>query len=122
MQLTQLELNWTRCQGDVWCKLNSVNLEHAHFNNKPCGVYIIWHGGTKPWAVYVGQGDIKERIAKHRKDPDIQQYEHLGLYVTWATVQEYYRNGVEAYLANQWRPIVGRHYPQVDPITVNSPW
>ncbi len=63
-----LHLNWTRCEGNVWCKLNSVNLEHAHFNNKPCGVYIIWHGGTKPWAVYVGQGDIKERIAEHRKD------------------------------------------------------
>ena len=84
-QALSLHLNWTRCEGNVWCKLNSVNLEHAHFNNKPCGVYIIWHGGNKPRAVYVGQGDIKERIAEHRRKQEIQKYEHLGLYVTWAS-------------------------------------
>ncbi len=115
-----LHLNWTRCEGNVWCTLNSVNLEHKHFNNMQ-GVYIIWHGGTKPWAVYIGQGDIKERIAAHRKDLGIQKYEHMGLYVTWATVQEDFRDGVEAYLADIWTPKVGNH-PQVPRIEVNSPW
>lgn len=86
------------------------------------GVYIIWHGGAKPWAVYVGQGNIKDRIAKHRKNPEIQQYAYLDLYVTWATVHEYYRDGVEAYLADTWKPKVGKRHSQADPIAVNSPW
>ncbi len=62
-----MQLNWTKCQGDVWCKLNSVNLGHEHFNNRH-GVYMIWHGGSSPAVVYVGQGNIKDRIIEHRKD------------------------------------------------------
>ena len=116
-----MQLNWTKCQGNVWCKLNSVNLEHEHFNNMQ-GVYIIWHGGTKPWPVYIGQGNIKDRIAEHRKNPEIQQYANLDLYVTWATVHENHRNGVEAYLADAWKPKVGKLHPSASPIAVNSPW
>ena len=39
----------------------------------------------------------------------IQQYDHLDLYVTWAKVQEHFRDGVAAYLADTWKPIVGIH-------------
>lgn len=116
-----LQLNWTRCEGNVWCKLNSVNLEHGHFNNM-YGVYIIWHGGANPAVVYIGQGDIKDRISKHRKNPEIQQYAYLDLYVTWAIVLQEYRNGVEAYLADIWPPKVGDNHPKVPRIEVNSPW
>ena len=125
MQLTQLKLNWMQCLGNIWCKFNFVNLDHEHFKNSPCGVYIIWHGGTNPAVVYIGQGNIKERIAEHRKDPEIQNYDSLDLYVTWAKVQEHFRDGVEAYLADMWTPKVGTCHPQkypVDPIAVNSPW
>ena len=115
-----MQLNWTKCQGNVWCKLNSVNLEHEHFNNMH-GVYIIWHGGTNPKVVYVGQGNIKDCIIEHRKDPAIQKYDYLDLYITWATVHEHYRNGVKTYLADTWKPIVGIHH-KVTPIAVNSPW
>ena len=58
----------------------------------------------------------------HRQNSEIQNYEYLGLYVTWARVSEKYRDGVEAYLADKWDPIVGEHYPEVPPIEVNSPW
>ena len=119
--MQQMQLNWTRCKGDVWCKLNSVNLDHEHFDDMH-GVYIIWHGGTNPAVVYLGQGNIKERLAAHRIDPKIQKYEYLGLYVTWATVHEYYCDGVESHLAGTLRPIVGLNHPQVTPIAVNSPW
>ena len=54
-----MNLNWIKCQGNVWCKLYSVNLDHDHFNGKN-GVYIIWHGGTEPKVVYVGQGKYQE--------------------------------------------------------------
>lgn len=116
-----MQLIWIKCQGDVWCKLNSVNLAHEHFENKH-GVYIIWHGGTTPAVVYVGQGLIKERLAAHRANSDIQRFENLGLYVTWATVLAQFRNGVEAYLAAKWRPKLGDNHPTAPPIEVNSPW
>ena len=117
-----LRLDWTQCYGNVWCKLNFVNLDHEHFDNEPRGVYIIWHEGLNSAVVYIGQGNIKERIAEHRNDPEIQEYEYLDLYVTWAVVQEDYRDGVEAYLADVWKPIVGMRHPQASPIEVNSPW
>jgi hypothetical protein len=86
------------------------------------GVYIIWHGGSNPAVVYVGKGYIKERLAEHRNNPPIQKYEHLGLYVTWAAVAAADRDGVEAYLANNWRPKVGESHPTAVPVEVNSPW
>ena len=92
-----MQLNWIKCEGDVWCKLNTVNLNHEHFKNRR-GVYIIWHGGTEPAVVHVGQGNIRDRLAAHRNNPDIQQYKHLDLYVTWATVSEEFLLGVEGLL------------------------
>ena len=116
-----MKLNWTRCQGDVWCKLNNVNLGGEYFNGKS-GIYIIWHGGPDPRVVYIGQGDIRDRLEKHRSNPKIQNYASLDLYVTWATVSKQDRDGVEAYLADYWHPKVGEHHPDVRPINVNFPW
>lgn len=116
-----MQLNWIKCKGDVWCKLNSVNLDHEHFNNR-YGVYIIWHGGANPRVVYVGQGNIKDCIEHHRQNPDVQKYEHLGLYVTWARVSDDYINNAKAYLADKWDPIVSEHHSQAPPTEVNSPW
>ena len=117
-----MQLNWMKCQGDVWCKLNFVNLDHEHFNDIR-GVYIIWHGGPEPAVVYVGQGNIKQRLAVHRNNPDIQQYKHLDLYVTWAAVSEELRHGVEAYLIDMWYSKENAKPPQtVHRIEVNSPW
>lgn len=116
-----MQLNWNKCQGNVWCKLNAVNLNHEHFNNMN-GVYVIWHGGTDPRVVYVDQGNIKERLTAHRSDKRIQQYDYLDLYVTWATVPEAYRKGVVEYLANVWNPKIPHHKQNIPPIEVNSPW
>ena len=119
------ELEWMRCWGDVWCTLNAVNLNHEYFDKDVSGVYIIWHGGTsrtKPRVVYVGQGNIEERIMYHRQNSEVQAYKYLGLYVTWARVSERYRDNVEAYLADKWDPLVGERYPEALPIEVNSPW
>ena len=116
-----MELNWIKCQGGAWCKLNSVNLDHAHFNNIE-GVYIIWHGATKPWTVYVGQGKIKDRLTEHRIDNGIQQYADYGLFVTWAKVPQADRDGVELYLAEYLQPLVGERYPDIKPLKVNVPF
>ena len=126
-----MELYWMQCQGDVWCRLNNVNLEHDHFSNLE-GVYIIWHGGKNASTVRVGQGRIKDRLLEHRNDPEIQQYNHLELYVTWANVPTRERDGVEKYLGEHLTPLVGDRFPDTDativtlphadPIEVNLPW
>jgi len=114
-------VNWNKCQGEVWCKLNSVSLSHQHFDNME-GVYIIWHGGPKPATVYVGRGVIRERLTEHRKNSQIQQFEPLGLFVTWARVAPEQQDGVEAFLAQRLKPSVTESSPNVTPIDINLPW
>ncbi|MCK4357411.1 MAG: hypothetical protein KAW92_01465 [Candidatus Cloacimonetes bacterium] len=116
-----MQLNWMKCQGDVWCKLNTVNLAHQHFDNMD-GVYIIWHGGENAATVKVGQGNIRARLQDHRVDPSIQAYNDLGLFVTWAKVPSHQKDGVEAYLGEKLNPKVGDRFPDVEPIAVNLPW
>lgn len=114
-------LNWIKCQGNVWCKLHTVNLDHQHFDNL-AGVYIIWHGGEQPATVRVGQGFIRDRLNAHRQDPVVQQYSNLTLYVTWASVSADQRDGVERFVAKSTIPKVGDHFPDVEAIKVNLPW
>lgn len=114
-------VDWVKCVGDVWCKLSAVNLDHAHFDGME-GVYVIWHGGQQPRVVYIGQGVIRDRLQSHRTDPRIQHYADLDLYVTWAQVGVSERDGMEAYLADHWRPKVGDAHPDARPIETNSPW
>ena len=116
-----MNLNWVKCQGDVWCKLDTVNLDHPHFNSME-GVYIIWHGGISPHTVRVGQGTIRDRLRSHRTDPEVQQYSSLGLYVTWASVEKSQRDGVETFLYTRLSPKVGQRTPVALQINVNMPW
>lgn len=116
-----MTLKWMKCQGDVWCKLNSVNLDHEHFDGME-GVYIIWHGGPSAATVYVGQGNIRDRLIRHRSNPVIQRYDNLDLYVTWAAVPSESQSGVEKYLADTLGPKEGDKFPDVTPVSVNVPW
>lgn len=114
-----MKVDWVKCgNGNNWCPLETVNLENVDTH----GVYIIWHGGNPGRVVRVGQGDIKDRLTKHRSDPKILAYRKLELLVTWAWVSSSQRDGVERYLAEKWRPLVGDAFPDVLPIAVNSPW
>lgn len=116
-----MKLSWLKCVGDVWCKLSTVNLSHQHFDSMN-GVYIIWHGGSNPQTVYVGSGNIRERLKAHKNAQDILRYEDSGLFVTWARVAGNEQLGVEAYLADSLHPLVGDRHPGVDSIRVNLPW
>jgi hypothetical protein len=117
----QLQVEWIKCEGTQWCNLLTLNLNHPHFIGFE-GVYIIWHGGQNPWAVYVGQGTIAQRLAEHRQDPRILQYSPRGLFVTWARVDASSRDGVERFLAEKLQPREGDKYPNANPIVVNLPW
>ena len=110
-----------KCQGEVWCPLGTVNLSHPYFENIE-GVYVIWHGGAAPATVRVGQGVIKERLADHRNDQDIQKFANQGLFVTWAVVPKELRDGVERFLFERLGPIVGERAPDAPPVDVNLPW
>jgi len=68
-----MEVTWINCTGGIWCNFNNVNLTHEHFNNM-VGVYIIWSNQT---VVRIGSGIINERIADHRKTPDITRHPDL---------------------------------------------
>lgn len=114
-----LTLTWIKCENGNWCNLERLNLETAVGE----GVYIIWHGGETPRVVRVGQGSFSARFQVHRTNPQILAYKKRGdLFVTWASVQESYRNGVERYLSEKWNPLVGEAFPDVLPIAVNSPF
>jgi len=116
-----LQLNWNKCQENVWCNLLNLNLSHEHFNNLE-GIYIIWHGGQNPATVRIGQGNIRDRLTAHKNDKEILAYANLTLYVTWSEVSSTNRSGVETYLANKLNPKVGERFPNEKAIEVNLPW
>jgi hypothetical protein len=114
-----LNLSWAKCGDDGhWCNFERLNLDKI----TDAGVYIIWHGGNPSCVVRLGQGNIADRLLDHRLDEEVMAYKKYGLYVTWASVPSYQRDGVEAYLAEKWDPLVGDRFPDVSPIAVNSPW
>ena len=114
-----LQLNWIKCGDDShWCSLKLVNLDM-----KTEGVYVIWHEGDPGVVVRIGQGDIAARLGAHRNDPAILVYEKQGtVRVTWAAVSVSQRNGVEAFLAGRWTPLIGEMFPDADPLAVNLPF
>ena len=116
-----ISLNWGKCEGNVWCSFLSLNLAHPNFHGLE-GVYIIWHGGPNPWTVYVGQGNVKDRLTAHRGDQQILQYSPHGLFATWAAVDRNSRSGIERYLADTLNPRVGHSHPHVVPVPVTLPW
>ena len=116
-----MHLNWIKCDGDQWCNLINLNLTHSHFTNLE-GVYIIWHGGQQPATVYVGKGNIADRLADHRQKAEFLQYSHLGLFATWAQVIPSLQPGIESFLAHHLKPKIGQRYPLVPTIAANFPW
>jgi hypothetical protein len=117
----QMQLQWRKGDGNLWCKLNTVDLTHRHFEGLE-GVYVIWHGGDNPTVLRVGQGAIRERLTAHRTDPEIQAHENKMLMVTWAAVPQNVRDGVEKYLADELEPLVGDRFALRTAVEVNLPW
>jgi len=113
-----MTLQWTKCSGNEWCRLEALNLDTI---GNTTGVYAIWHGGQATKWVRIGQGIIKQRLSAHRNDPAILAYKQNTLYVTWASVPAHQLDGVEAYLAQQCNPLVGERFPDRTPIPVNLP-
>jgi hypothetical protein len=84
------------------------------------GVYVVWvAGGT--W-LYVGRGKIGDRLSLHVQEGRFASFIPLGLIVvTWAPVHETLQGGVERYLQQRLRPVVGNRWSDDVPIPVNLP-
>jgi hypothetical protein len=111
-----LQVNWVKSTTGTWLPLETVDLS----NVTASGVYYIWHAGNPGRTVRIGQGDIKSRVSAHRIDQAILKFATNGnLLVTWAAVPAFQQDGVERFLANHYKPLVGDAFPDVVPIPVN---
>ena len=116
------QIFWLKCQGEVWCKLHGVNLEHPHFQGMT-GVVVIWHGAPNPHTVQVATGIVSEVIAAARQNPAINLYRANGLFVTWAGRPASQQMSIAAYLSARLTPLVPQ--PQLNwmpQVEVNLPW
>ena len=110
-------LQWIKCEGgSVFCSLVKVDLTEQDGD----GVYIIWNSETRR-AVYVGQGNIKERLSHHRFSPDVLVYGYDALLATWAFVSDIQnRVAIERYLHRMLTPVASSCDVGVE-IPVNLP-
>ncbi len=116
-----ITVHWYKCGKDNhYCDLETLELDKV----KETGVYIIWHTGDPSRVVRLGQGNVADRLAVHRKDKKVLAYKKDGveLRVTWAALPAHQMDGVERYLANTWPPLIGDVFPDVEPLEVNSPF
>ena len=108
-----MNITWKESYGFSYDK-ETLNRYSEDRNRK--GVYMIWrHSNGK--VIYVGSGDI-DRLWDHLNENWPSQYSDL---VANYAIIEYWR-GIERYLADKYRPLIGDRYPaDVDPIEVNTP-
>ncbi|UCD75617.1 MAG: hypothetical protein JSV91_01620 [Phycisphaerales bacterium] len=116
-----MQVQWRKGDGNLWCRLNTVDLTHRHFDGLE-GVYVIWHGGDNPAVLRIGQGAIREKLTEHRGDVEVQQHDDKLLMVTWAAVPQAERDGVEKYLADELQPLLGDRFADRSTVEVNLPW
>ena len=98
-------LDWIKCgeDGSRFCPLETVDLSDQDY----LGVYIIWHN-TTGLVLYIGQGNIMQRLAAHRSDPDVLKHRGSGvLLATWAYVGERdKREYIERFLHRRLTPLL----------------
>ena len=84
------------------------------------GVYIIYHQSNEnPITLYVGEGNIKERIDYHRTQTDFGDI--YPILVFWSETYWSDRFGIERYLFNKLNPSVTKRASDTKPLPVNIP-
>ena len=78
-----MQLDWIKCgEGSRYCQLELVDLSNVDTK----GVYVIWHSASGK-VIRIGQGDIKNRLSQHRRDPAILRHRgEATLLVSWAEI------------------------------------
>lgn len=121
MTSDMLTLNWARTSANTWPAFDTLEMPRAGSGD---GVYIIWWGNTDPDVLYVGAGDVGDRLWYRAGDHRLVDYQRSGLHLscTWAAVDPRQIHGVERFLGDKLQPRFSEKFPQVTPIPVNLPW
>ena len=133
--MTMITVHWKKClKNSLWCQFNEKLLNDGRLAARLgdssagiSGVYIIWTGTDNNRTVLkVGSGIIKDKLAIHLKDPEIQAYQPTRLYVTWGSTlsaigPEKIQKGIEKFLGIVFKPKLMEHSPDVDLVVVNLP-
>ena len=116
-----MNLNWYRCEGEIWCELNKIDINHGTLDGLE-GVFVIWCGDKQRNVIRIGEGKIRKQLELCRKDITVQAFSAHGLYVTWAAISENDRNGVVKYLTKKLNPKFDSPATQGFSSKVNLPW
>lgn len=93
---------------------------YGELSDNHVGVYVIYHQSNgKPVTLYVGEGNIKERIDYHRTQTDFGDI--YPIYVFWAKTDWFDRFGIERYLFTELKPTISKKASDTKPISVNIP-
>jgi hypothetical protein len=101
-----LQLQWSKCAGGEWCRLDKLNLAEID----GFGVFVVWRAGDSgrtPAVLYVGRGALRQQLADCRRDPIMSNGNADVLRITWAAVDPRDVDAVAAYLYQQLRPLWG---------------
>lgn len=119
-----MNLYWALQNNNEWYEIDSLILALMFENSlykHIYGVYIIRRGGTSPATLYVGQGDIVDRINFHKNKLHTSTDQGSVTYVTWARAPNDKCDGIENYLGQTLKPIYSIRFPQAPPTKVNLP-
>lgn len=117
-------LSWYVTDNNNYYFSLNIDLDQRHFDGL-VGLYAIYYKTKNDFTqyVYIGQGNIKDRLTAHRLDQTIQMYgRQNNLCITWAKddSSKEIREGKEQYLHDKLNPLYSR--PQnVQPIQVKLP-
>ena len=120
-----IRLVWGDPASNVWIPLSTDFSDVGD-----TGVYIVRQ--TAGPTVVVGQGVIGERLSALQRDGRVLCYDSPGssLLATWASIQGMKQtsmlyaaqlDGIERYLAETLKPLIGGSHPDVAPIPVPLP-
>ena len=112
----KMSVKWAKYKKQGWCKLNTLNLEQV----RTSGVFIIWKPQDRNSVIRIGQGHVASELQALRNQSSIVRFGE-DLLVTWASIQEKYRDGVERYLYEQYSPISVERVNNARLIYVNLP-
>src|SRR5262245_27378430 len=104
-----VQIDWAKEAPDRWFHLDFVDVTTV----RGYGVFVIWMAGAQrrpSTTIMVGHGEVASSLLKARHDFAIAKH-GPNLLVTWATVDVLYVAGVEAYLVQQLRPLIGTRLP-----------
>ena len=120
-----IRLDWGHAPRDAWRPLG------MDFSDvRGTGIYIVRQSTGR--TVVVGQGVIKDRLSALQKDSRVLYYDSptSPLLATWAIVQGMNQtkmlystqlDGMERYLADVLKPLLGERFPDVAPVPVPLP-